>query len=77
MTYTAKQFALGLRNQLDMGYDVKRIADWAHGEYLCHGRSFAPEVQSVVMKIVAMDEGPQFELSEEDIRRLIADISGS
>jgi hypothetical protein len=57
-----------------MGYDVKRIADWAHNEYLCHGRDFAPGLQSDVMKIIAMEEGPQFELSEEEVSLLIADM---
>ena len=77
---TKKLFAERLINQLTLGYDKERLADWAFNEYLQNCRELEPDK---IMDIVLMEEGPQFEMTEDEVRRfcdelaaLIARVSG-
>ncbi|QOJ00937.1 MAG: hypothetical protein HRU70_10690 [Phycisphaeraceae bacterium] len=71
MTYTRKQFARDLLAEMNHGYDVVRIARWAFA------KKMDPDVQiedskldAMVMQVVAMEEGPEFEYDEAELRAL-------
>ena len=67
MTLTFSRFAEGLRAELSCGYDVVRISRWAYRQ-LTSQREIASELEAEILKVVAMEEGPEFEFSEDELR---------
>lgn len=67
MTYTAGDFRRDLEQELREGYDVVRIARRAFSAYQEHSREVSPELYEKMFKIIAMEEGPEFELSEAQL----------
>lgn len=76
MNYTLKQFGAELLLELDRGYDVIRLARWAYSRYLDQSRNLEENLREKIMQIVAMEEGPQFEISESDLRKFALDLAG-
>lgn len=74
MSYPKKDFGLRLKEQLNIGYDVVRVARWAYQEYLDHCSELEPGLKSEMMKIIAMEEGPEFEMSEQEIQTLANEL---
>jgi hypothetical protein len=74
MNYGKKEFGLRLKQQLTACYDVVRIARWAHQEFLDHCRDLEPGLQPEMMKVIAMEEGPEFEMSEQEIQTLANEL---
>ena len=74
MNYGKKDFGLRLKEQLIIGYDVVRIARWAHQEFVDHCRELEPSLQPEMMKVIAMEEGPEFEMSDQDIQTLANEL---
>ncbi len=72
MSYTRKDFGARLKKQLTVDYDVVKVARWAHKEYLDHCRELEADLVAEITKIIAMEEGPEFELTKEEIQ-LLAD----
>jgi hypothetical protein len=66
---TRKEFAQGLRDQLAQGHDPVQIARWASDLHLSV-RSFAKDVESDLLQLMAMDTGEEFELTEEALQEL-------
>ena len=67
MTYTAEEFGIELLDQIKFGYDVVRIAYWAHQKYMDLGIEVEESVQQSILQIVAMEEGPEFEMDEREL----------
>ena len=74
MTYTKKLFADELLHQLSSGYDVVRIARWAFSIYMSHSRELELGLKSEIMQVVAMEEGPEFEMSEQELRQFASHL---
>ncbi len=74
MSYRKKDFALRLKEQLSVGYNVVRIARWTHQEFVNHCRELEPGLQPEMMKIIAMEEGPEFEMSEHEIQTMANEL---
>lgn len=74
MTYTKKLFGGELKKQLSTDCDVVRIARWSHREYLEHCGDFEPGLYEILMSVVAMEEGPEFELSEDELWKLVGEL---
>lgn len=72
MSYKKSDFGKRLFEQLSQGYDVARIAHWAFVEHLDHIKELEDGLDSEIMTVIAMGEGPQFHLSENELRRLAA-----
>lgn len=71
MTYTRQQFARDLLGEMDHGYDVVRIARWAFSKKMDPDiRIEDPELDAMVMQVVAMEEGPEFEYDEPELRKM-------
>jgi hypothetical protein len=74
MSYTKKDFGLRLKDQITTGYDVVRVARWAHQEFLDHCRELEAGLQPEMMRVIVMEEGPEFELTEHEIQSLADDL---
>jgi hypothetical protein len=70
MTYTAGDFARALLNELQKDFDIVCLSRWAMRIYLMHCREMEPQLQSEVMTVVAMEEGPEFELTKDELVQL-------
>lgn len=71
MTYGASKLKADLENELAKGYDPVRIAKQVFKVYFEQGRDIDPEIDNVMMQLVAMEQGPDFELSEAQFRALL------
>lgn len=67
MPYTAQNFRNELETELHKGYDVVRIARAAFQAYHEHVGEIGPELKTKIFQIVAMEEGPEFEFTEEEL----------
>jgi hypothetical protein len=74
MKYTRKDFGKDLIRQLRTGYDVARLSRWAYSVYLERCREMDAGLDELVMSIVAMEEGPEFEFSEQELRRMANEL---
>ncbi len=67
MTYTKKDFGKELLDQISNGYDILKVARWAHNRYMSFGIEVDESVQQIVLQIVAMEEGAEFEMNEIEL----------
>jgi len=58
-----------IKSELEQGYDVIRIARHAYRLFLT-AREIDPGLRSELLGLVAMEEGPQFEIPESELREL-------
>jgi hypothetical protein len=75
MNYTLNQFGTDLLAELNRGYDVVRISRWAYTRYLERCRALDPGLGEKIMEVVAMEEGPEFEMSENELREFAINLS--
>ena len=68
MTYAKRDFGTDLLNEVNRGFDVVRLAGWAMRLYSDRIREFGDGVKDAVMEVVVMEEGPEFEMTEEQLR---------
>lgn len=69
---TRHEFSRLLTDKLAGSPSLKALADWAHRLYL--DRSKADGVTDALMTLIAMDEGPDFALDDEALRRFAVDL---
>lgn len=74
--YTKKQFGLELKSKLLAGDRWDEISKWAFQIYLDYISEFESGLGHVVLKLVAMEEGSEFLLSEEELRSLANELIG-
>lgn len=74
MNYSKQAFGQALKNQILSGYDVVKLARWAHGLFLEHSSHLEPGLQEILMQVVAMEEGPEFEFSEAELKELAEEL---
>lgn len=74
MSYTKREFGARLEEQLNFGYNIVKIARWTHQEFLEHCREIDVDLEAKMMRIVAMEEGVEFELTEQEIRTLAEEL---
>jgi len=69
MTYTDSEFGQDLLAQLAQGYDPRRIANWAYALFMdASRRDRSREVHDALVDLFTMEEGPEFHISEEELR---------
>ncbi len=68
MKYTKKAFAEDLLREIDKGFDVVRLARWAMRLYSDRVRDLDAGVKDAMMDVVVMEEGPEFEMTEQELR---------
>ena len=72
--YTKKEFGKALLEATNGGSDEADLARWAYEVYLDHAHQLEPGLYNVIMKIVAMEGGNEFSLTEAQIRELGDDL---
>ena len=76
MSYTKRDFGIDLTEELDKGFDVVRLSRWAYATHLDHCHELEEGLTDVMMEVIAMQEGPEFEFNEEELRDLAEKLSG-
>lgn len=76
MMLTRAEFGRALKEELKKGYDVVRIARWAY-ELHSNATDFEAGLEAAILRVIAMEEGSEFELSEEDLGRLSDSLSAN
>lgn len=76
MIYTKKQFGLELHSKLLIKCTYNEISKWAFKIYIDHGSDFENELDFSVLKLIAMEEGPEFILSREELQLLAETLIG-
>lgn len=76
MTLTANELSRVLQAELDKGYDVVRIARVAFQLYQDYGVELAPDIDEKLLQLMAMEEGSEFEFSEEKLKRFVCELAG-
>jgi len=71
--YTKVDFKQMISDVLKQGYCVKTISKAAYNAYLSHLEVEAG-LDEIMLEIVTMDEGPEFEMSEDEFLRFISEI---
>ena len=77
MIYSKRDFGVGLVAELNKGFDVVRLSRWAYATYLRHCPDLEAGLSDVMMEVVAMEEGPEFEFAEGELRDLAEKLSGA
>lgn len=75
MTYTKKQFAQELKQQLHQGYDVMKLSQWAYLLSIDRYREIDSELDKIIQQIAVMGEGLEFEFSEEELLNLVNQLN--
>jgi len=64
---------MALREHLERGANQTEIARWAYQVYLDE-RDTTEGVDECLLTLVAMEEGPQFEMSFDELRQLASEL---
>lgn len=70
MIYDNKILGEDLKKELESGYNIVRISRWAHEQFLKHRRFLKPSTSDVLRSLFSMEDDPQFEFSEAELRML-------
>lgn len=73
MKYSKKDIGIGLKQQLEKGFNIERISNWADNFYFSFRGERSEELDNILRSIYIMDAGPEFQYSEEELR-LLADM---
>jgi hypothetical protein len=65
--YTKHDFVDGLKAEVAGGLDVVAVSRWAYRMFLEHIRALEDGLKPAIMQIVAMEEGPEFEMTLEEL----------
>ena len=71
MTYGALQLRAEVEAELANGYEPARLAKRAFQIYFEQGRDMDPALDEAILRLIAMEEGPEFELSEAEVLQLL------
>lgn len=70
MKYSKKEIGEGLLEELNKGYDIERISNWAGDLYISMEDNQSPELNDLLHHIFMMDAGPEFEYPAQELRLL-------
>ncbi|MDP9730830.1 UNVERIFIED_ORG: hypothetical protein QE446_000970 [Rhizobium sp. SORGH_AS260] len=75
MGLKAKELATLLQNALVGDFNTTRVSSVAHEIYQRYGLDLTPEMDGTILTLMAMEEGPEFELNESEVRELIVQLA--
>ncbi|HRH77658.1 MAG TPA: hypothetical protein PK129_09960 [Cellvibrionaceae bacterium] len=75
MTLSSKELSLLLQAELDRGYDIVKIARLAFRLYQERAIDSCSDTDEKLLQLIAMEEGPEFEYSEKELRELFKDLA--
>jgi hypothetical protein len=70
MSYTCKQLGKELQEELKKGYNIVRISRWAFNIFYNHTRELNFTQRNVLEELFRMEDDPQFEYTEQELRLL-------
>ena len=71
MKYSKKEIGEDLKKELNNGYNIARISNWAYNLLYIKVRDQPlSEISSILRDISVMDAGPEFEYTEQELRLL-------
>lgn len=65
--YSRFDFGKDLEEELKKDFDIKKLSKWAYVIYLDKKYSDRQIINSVIFKIMAMEEGDEFLLTKEEL----------
>jgi hypothetical protein len=65
MVYTKKEFGLELHSKVNNCDDYNIISKWAYKVYIDQGLAFEDGLDNIVLKLMMMEEGPEFVLTRD------------
>lgn len=69
------ELAMLLEKALVGGFDTTKLSRVAYGIYQQYGLDFTPQMDRIILMLMAMEEGAEFELNECEVRDLIAELA--
>ncbi len=69
------ELAVLLEKALVGDFNATRVSSVAHEIYQRYGLALTPEMDRIILTLMAMQEGPGFELDESEVRVLIAQLA--
>jgi hypothetical protein len=75
MALGSNELAMLLEKALVGRFDTTKLSRVAYGVYQRYGLDLTPEIDRIILTLMAMEEGPEFELNESEVRDLIAKLA--
>lgn len=72
--YSQADLAMDLEKTLASGFDVARVSKVAFKIYQDHGLEITESMDRVLLTLMAMEEGEEFELTASEFLALISEI---
>jgi hypothetical protein len=69
-----QQFGKELQSQLSKGFDVVKISRWAYQVYSNNCRNIDPDMREILEYLFSMEDDPQFEYTEQELKLLAQKI---
>lgn len=70
MKYSKKEIGKALKEELNKGYNIARISNWADELFVSVREKRSPELDDILRHIFIMDAGPEFVYTEQELRML-------
>lgn len=70
MRLSRHQIGKELKNELQKGFNIERIANWALDLTIESRGKLEDEIEDVLNSLCLMEAGPEFEYTEEELKRL-------
>jgi hypothetical protein len=70
MRYSKKEIGKALNEELNKGYNIARISNWADELFINMRDKRSTELENILRHIFIMDAGPEFEYTEQELRLL-------
>jgi len=72
--YSKIDLAKDLRESLLKGFDISKVSKLAFDLYQAHGLEITDPVEKILLSLMAMEEGEEFEFTESEFIDLILEI---
>lgn len=66
--FSNREIGKELKKQIDCGLDIVRISRWAYGIIFDYRDKLNPDLKEILTDISIMEDDPQFECTEEELR---------
>ena len=70
MKFSKKEIGAALNEELNKGYNIERISNWAEDLFISMRDKRSTELDNILRHIFLMDAGPEFEYTEQELRLL-------
>ncbi len=72
--YGDQALAKDILIMVDKKYTPKAVASWAHQVHMKSDDTFTEAGRDALLTLIAMDEGPEFELNEQGLKDLAKNL---